>query len=126
MKAFMIAGDRSGAGKTSISLGIASLLSDRYRVQTCKVGMDYIDPSYLSAASRRPCRNLDGFVMDEANIRTIVDFAAQDADILLVEGVRGLYEGAEALTDRGSSAEIAKLLGIPVVLVVNARSITRS
>ncbi|MDD1675329.1 MAG: Ni-sirohydrochlorin a,c-diamide synthase [Methanomicrobiales archaeon] len=126
MKAFMIAGDRSGAGKTSISLGIASLLSDRYRVQTCKVGMDYIDPSYLSAASGRPCRNLDGFVMDEANIRTIVDFAAQDADILLVEGVRGLYEGAEALTDRGSSAEIAKLLGIPVVLVVNARSITRS
>jgi cobyrinic acid a,c-diamide synthase len=126
MKGLMIAGDRSGAGKTSISLGIASLLSDRYRVQTFKVGMDYIDPSYLSAASGRPCRNLDGFVMKESEIRTIVNHAAADADILLVEGVRGLYEGAEALTDRGSTAEIAKLLDIPVVLVVNARSITRS
>jgi cobyrinic acid a,c-diamide synthase len=126
MKALMIAGDRSGAGKTSISLGIASLFSDRYRVQTFKVGMDYIDPSYLSAASGRPCRNLDGYVMDESAIRTIVDHAAADADILLVEGVRGLFEGADALTDTGSSAEIAKLLDIPVVLVVNARSITRS
>jgi cobyrinic acid a,c-diamide synthase len=126
MKAFMIAGDRSGAGKTSISLGIASLLSDLYRVQTCKVGMDYIDPSYLSAASGRPCRNLDGFVMDAPAIRSIVDHAAQDADILLVEGVRGLFEGADALADTGSSAEIAKLLDIPVILVVNARSITRS
>jgi cobyrinic acid a,c-diamide synthase len=126
MKAFMIAGDRSGAGKTSISLGIASLLADRYRVQTYKVGMDYIDPSYLSAASGRPCRNLDGFVMDASAIRTIVDHAARDADILLVEGVRGLFEGADALADTGSSAEIAKLLDIPVILVVNARSITRS
>jgi cobyrinic acid a,c-diamide synthase len=126
MKAFMIAGDRSGAGKTSISLGIASLLADRYRVQTFKVGMDYIDPSYLAAASGRPCRNLDGFVMDAPVICTIVDHAAADADILLVEGVRGLFEGADMLTDRGSSAEIAKLLDIPVILVVNARSITRS
>jgi cobyrinic acid a,c-diamide synthase len=126
MKAFMVAGDRSGAGKTSICLGIASLLSDHYRVQTFKVGMDYIDPSYLAAASGRPCRNLDGFVMDAAAIRTIVDHAAADSDVLLVEGVRGLFEGADALTDRGSSAEIAKLLDIPVILVVNARSITRS
>jgi cobyrinic acid a,c-diamide synthase len=126
MKAFMIAGDRSGAGKTSISLGIASLLADHYRVQTYKVGMDYIDPSYLSAASGRPCRNLDGFVMEPQTIQTIVDHAAKDADILLVEGVRGLFEGADTLTDRGSSAEIAKRLGIPVILVVNARSITRS
>ncbi|MDD1673959.1 MAG: Ni-sirohydrochlorin a,c-diamide synthase [Methanomicrobiales archaeon] len=126
MKALMIAGDRSGAGKTSISLGIASLLADHHRVQTFKVGMDYIDPSYLAAASGRPCRNLDGFIMQGSEIRTIVDHAAQDADVLLVEGVRGLYEGADALTDQGSSAEIAKLLHIPVVLVVNARSITRS
>lgn len=126
MKAFMIGGDRSGSGKTSIAVGIASILSSKYEIQTFKVGMDYIDPSYLSAASGRPCRNLDGFVMDQSQIRLVVDHAARGADILLVEGVRGLFEGADALKDTGSSAEIAKLLDIPVVLVVNARSITRS
>ena len=126
MKALMVAGDRSGSGKTSITLGLASILSRQHRVQTFKVGMDYIDPSYLSAASGRPCRNLDGFVMNSREIQAITDHAAAGADLLLVEGVRGLYEGADALTDQGSSAEIAKLLNIPVVLVVNARSITRS
>lgn len=126
MRALMIAGDRSGSGKTSISLGLTSLFADRMRVQTYKVGMDYIDPSYLSAASGRPCRNLDGFVMSPDQIRTVVDHAAADSDLLLVEGVRGLYEGADALTDVGSSAEVAKLLGLAVILVVNARSITRS
>jgi cobyrinic acid a,c-diamide synthase len=64
--------------------------------------------------------------MDPAAIRTIVDHAAAGADVLLVEGVRGLFEGADALADTGSSAEIAKMLEIPVILVVNARSITRS
>lgn len=126
MKALMIAGDRSGSGKTSITLGIASLLARRLKVQTFKVGMDYIDPSYLAAASGRPCRNLDGYVMSSQEIRMIVDHASQGADLLLIEGVRGLYEGADALSDEGSSAEIAKLLDIPVILVVNARSITRS
>ncbi|MDH7593408.1 MAG: Ni-sirohydrochlorin a,c-diamide synthase [Methanomicrobiales archaeon] len=126
MKALMIAADRSGAGKTSISVGIAALLSTRCEVQTFKVGMDYIDPSYLGAATGRPCRNLDGFVMSRDEIRAIVDHACEGADVMLVEGVRGLYEGADAIADTGSSAEIAKLLGIPVVLVVNARSITRS
>ncbi len=126
MKALMISADRSGSGKTSITAGIASALSMKYRVQTYKVGMDYIDPSYLTAASGRACRNVDGFVMSREEIRGIVDHAAEGADILLFEGVRGLYEGASALDETGSSAEIAKLLGIPVILVVNARSITRS
>ncbi|MDD1660870.1 MAG: Ni-sirohydrochlorin a,c-diamide synthase [Methanomicrobiales archaeon] len=126
MKALLISGDRSGTGKTSISLALASLLSDRAHVQTFKVGMDYIDPSYLSAVTGRPCRNLDSFVMGDAEIRACFTHGCEGADFALIEGVRGLYEGADALTDRGSTAGIAKDLGVPVILVVNAKSITRS
>jgi cobyrinic acid a,c-diamide synthase len=126
MKALVISGDRSGTGKTSITLALASLLSDRMPVQTFKVGMDYIDPSYLAAVTRRPCRNLDGFVMGEEGIRASFAHGCRGADLALIEGVRGLYEGAEALTDAGSTAGVAKQIGAPVVLVVNARSITRS
>ena len=126
MKQILITGDRSGSGKTSITLALTALLAKNNRVQTFKVGMDYIDPSYLSAASGRPCRNLDTFTLSEHQIRDIFHFGCRNADIALVEGVRGLYEGADALTDTGSTASIAKILDIPVVLVVSAQSITRS
>jgi cobyrinic acid a,c-diamide synthase len=126
MKKILITGDRSGSGKTSITLALAALLSRNNRVQTFKVGMDYIDPSYLSAVSGRPCRNLDSFTLSDEQIREIFQYGCRGSDIALVEGVRGLYEGAEALTDIGSTASIAKLLELPVVLVVSAQSITRS
>jgi cobyrinic acid a,c-diamide synthase len=126
MKALLITGDRSGSGKTSITLALAALLAKGQAVQTFKVGMDYIDPSYLTAASGRPCRNLDSYAMDEATIQMIFAHGCQGADLALVEGVRGLYEGAEALSDTGSTASIAKTLHLPLVLVVSARSITRS
>jgi cobyrinic acid a,c-diamide synthase len=126
MKAILITGDRSGSGKTSITLALAAILSKNNRVQTFKVGMDYIDPSYLAAVSGRPCRNLDSFTMSDHQIRQIFTFGCRGADIALVEGVRGLYEGAEALSDVGSTASIAKTLSLPVVLVVSAQSITRS
>jgi len=126
MKALVISGDRSGTGKTSITLALASLLSERMAVQTFKVGMDYIDPSYLTAVTGRPCRNLDGFVMGGEGIQASFAHGCRGAGLALIEGVRGLYEGAEALTDAGSTAGVAKELGAPVVLVVNARSITRS
>jgi cobyrinic acid a,c-diamide synthase len=126
MKQILITGDRSGSGKTSITLALTALLSKHNRVQTFKVGMDYIDPSYLSAVSGRPCRNLDSFTLSEHQIRDIFLFGCRNADIALIEGVRGLYEGADALTDIGSTASIAKALDIPVVLVVSAQSITRS
>lgn len=126
MRALMVSGDRSGSGKTSISLAIAALLSQKMSVQTFKVGMDYIDPSYLAAVTGRPCRNLDTYVMAREDLARIFAHGMQEADLGLIEGVRGLYEGAEALDDTGSSAAVAKLLGIPVVLVVSARSITRS
>ncbi len=71
MKSILITGDRSGSGKTSITLALAALLKKRGTVQTFKVGMDYIDPSYLAAVSGRPCRNLDNFVLSEGQIRSI-------------------------------------------------------
>jgi len=126
MKAVLITGDRSGSGKTSITLALAALLSKTDKVQTFKVGMDYIDPSYLAAVSHRPCRNLDTFTLSGAQVQDIFRFGCRGADIALVEGVRGLYEGAEALGDTGSTAAIAKELDLPVVLVVSAQSITRS
>lgn len=126
MKQLLITGDRSGSGKTSITLALAALLSKNAAIQTFKVGMDYIDPSYLAAVSGRPCRNLDSFTLDPGQIREIFSYGCQGADMALVEGVRGLYEGAEALDDTGSTAAIAKALDLPVVLVVSAQSITRS
>ncbi len=126
MKQILITGDRSGSGKTSITLALTALLAKKHRVQTFKVGMDYIDPSYLAAASCRPCRNLDSFALSTAQIQEIYSYGCRGADIAIVEGVRGLYEGAEALTDLGSTAAIAKELDLPVILVVSAQSITRS
>jgi Ni-sirohydrochlorin a,c-diamide synthase len=126
MKTVLISGDRSGCGKTSISLALSSLLSRKMKVQTFKAGMDYIDPSYLTGVTGRPCRNLDSFVMSPADVSSIFDHGCRGADFALVEGVRGLFEGAEALTDTGSTEAIARDLGLPVVLVISARSITRS
>jgi len=126
MRQILITGDRSGSGKTSITLALAALLAKEHTVQTFKVGMDYIDPSYLAAVSGRPCRNLDSFTLSDTQIRDVFGFGCRGADMALVEGVRGLYEGAEALTDVGSTAAIAKTLDLPVILVVSAQSITRS
>ena len=126
IRTILIAGDRSGSGKTSISTSIAAALTEKYVVQTFKVGMDYIDPSYLTAATGRPCRNLDSFIMTDEEVRDIFTHACDGADIALIEGVRGLYEGSDAILDTGSTAGIAKILGVPIILVINARSITRS
>jgi cobyrinic acid a,c-diamide synthase len=126
MKSLLITGDRSGSGKTSITLAISALLSRDHEVQTFKVGMDYIDPSYLTGVTGRACRNLDTFVLDDPQMRTIYENGCRGADIAVVEGVRGLYEGADALSDTGSTADVAKKLGLNTILVVSARSITRS
>ncbi|MBO7351314.1 MAG: hydrogenobyrinic acid a,c-diamide synthase (glutamine-hydrolyzing) [Candidatus Methanomethylophilaceae archaeon] len=126
MKGFVIAGTGSGVGKTSITTGIMSLLSKRYKVQGFKVGPDFIDPMYHSAATGRPSRNLDSFLMDNDTIRNLVGYASEDADVCVIEGVRGLYEGFSGDDDLGSTAYIAKLLDLPVVLVVDSGSLTRS
>lgn len=126
MKGVVLAGTGSGVGKTSIATGLMSRLSKTKKVQAFKSGPDFIDPMYHSAATGRPSRNLDSFLMDDDTIRNLVGYASKDADICIVEGVRGLYEGFSGDGDQGSTAYIAKLLGLPVVLIVDARSLTRS
>jgi cobyrinic acid a,c-diamide synthase len=121
----LLAGDRSSSGKTTIVAGLLSALRGRgLNVQSFKVAMDYIDPSYHTWITGRPCRNLDGYLMPEKAVQEIYSHAAAGADIAVIEGVRGLYEGYDG--DLGSTAQIAKLLKVPVIFVVDARSITRS
>ena len=121
----IIAGDRSSSGKTTIVAGLLSALRGRgLGVQPFKVAMDYIDPSYHTWITGRSCRNLDGYLMTRAAVEEIYAHAAKGADIAVIEGVRGLYEGYDG--DLGSTAQIAKLLRTPVIFVVDARSITRS
>jgi len=123
----LISADRSSAGKTTIAMGLGSLLCKRgIRVQPFKVALDYIDSSYHTELTGRPCRNLDGFLMSDDTILESFSRGVKGAELALIEGVRGLYEGLEATSDVGSTAQIAKLLRCPVVLVINARSITRS
>ena len=121
----LIAGDRSSSGKTTIVAGLLSALRGRgLQVQPFKVAMDYIDPSYHTWITGRSCRNLDGYLMTEAAVKEIYNHAIEGADIAVIEGVRGLYEGYDG--DLGSTRRIAKLLQTPVIFVVDARSITRS
>ena len=126
MQSLLISGDRSGAGKTSITLGLAGLLSKTEVVQTYKVAMDYIDTSYLSGVTGRPSFNLDTFVQTDDQLAGLFSYGAKGADFGIVEGVRGLYEGRDSFTDVGSTASIAKRFCLPTILVVDARSITRS
>ncbi len=123
----LIAGDRSSAGKTTISIGIMSVLRDMgYKVQPFKVGLDFIDPSYHTEVTGRYSRNLDGYLMSDNAVCEVFSHAVDGADIAVIEGVRGLFEGLSATSDMGSTAQIAKLLKCPVILAINARSITRS
>ena len=126
MKGVVISGTGSGVGKTSIATGLMSRLSKRMSVQAFKAGPDFIDPMYHTAATGRPCRNLDSFLMDDSTLRNLAGYASKGADMCVVEGVRGLYEGFSGDGDLGSTAYVAKLLGFPVILVVDARSLTRS
>lgn len=123
----ILAGDRSSAGKTTISVGIMALLKEQGKtVQPFKVGLDYIDPSYHSMITGKQGGNLDGYLMSDKAITEAFIHSSEGADIAIIEGVRGLYEGLESLSDVGSTAQIAKVLKTPVILIVDAQSITRS
>ena len=123
----LIAGDRSSAGKTTVCIGLLGALRARgFEVQSFKVGLDYIDTGFHTLVSGRPSRNLDGFLMPPDTIKEIFVRGCEGADIAVIEGVRGLYEGLNYSNDIGSTAQIAKTLHCPVILVVDAGSITRS
>jgi cobyrinic acid a,c-diamide synthase len=123
----VIGGTESGAGKTSITLALVAALRRRgARVQTFKVGPDFLDPSYLAIASGRPCYNLDGWMMGRDYVEKLVARVTADADIAVIEGVMGLFDGAEPDSLEGSTAEIAAWLKSPVILVANVYGMARS
>jgi cobyrinic acid a,c-diamide synthase len=123
----VVAGTSSGAGKTSVACGlIAALRSRGHVVQGFKVGPDYIDPSYHALASGRPGRNLDAFLSGPELIAPLVLHGAQGADIAVIEGVMGLFDGASGRGELASTAHVAKLLDAPVLLVLDAASMARS
>ena len=119
--ALLIAAPTSGSGKTTIARGLMALLVHKgYTVQPFKCGPDYIDTKFHEAVCRRPSINLDTFMGTPEHVRELFFHYGQDADVCIVEGMMGLYDGYDR--DRGSSAEIARVLDIPVVLVVDAKS----
>ncbi len=123
----VIAGTNSGVGKTSVTLALVSALRKRgLRVQTFKVGPDYLDPTYLTLASGRPCYNLDGWMTSQAYVQNLFFEKAANTDVAVIEGVMGLFDGSDPVDSVGSTAEIATWLGAPVLLVVNAHGVARS
>ena len=123
----VIAGTGSGVGKTSLALGLVRALSRHgLRVQTFKVGPDFLDPSYLTLASGRPCYNLDGWMTGRPYVQGLFARTTRDADIAIIEGVMGLFDGASPSSLEGSTAEIAAWLGAPVLLTVNTHGVARS
>jgi cobyrinic acid a,c-diamide synthase len=127
MKGFLIAGTASGVGKTTAALAITAALRRRgYMVQPFKGGPDFLDTGHHTRISGRNARNLDTWMLSADANRDVLRRASQGADVLLVEGMMGLYDGKDGTTETGSSAEIAKLLKLPVVLVLDAGKTARS
>ncbi|MBK9574506.1 MAG: cobyrinate a,c-diamide synthase [Rhodoferax sp.] len=125
MARLLISAAHKSSGKTTITVGLCAALSAQgLRVQPFKKGPDYIDPMWLSQASRRDCFNLDPFLMSPEAITACFSRHAAQADIAIVEGNKGLYDGL-ALDGSNSNAAVAHLLDLPVVLVLDARGMTR-
>lgn len=122
---FLIAAPSSNSGKTTLTLGILRLLSDRgYTVQPFKCGPDYLDTKHHSLAAGRPGINLDSYMMTKEHVKELYARYAANADVAVVEGVMGLFDGARRM--EGSSAEIANLLSLPVILIVDAHAMAYS
>ncbi|WP_291855964.1 cobyrinate a,c-diamide synthase [Marinilabilia sp.] len=122
---FLIAAPKSNSGKTLITLGLIKALREQgYYVQPFKCGPDYIDPMHHAEIAGRSSYNLDLWMSSESHVKSVFNNQMKEADVGVVEGVMGLFDGA--CKDEGSSAAIARLLDIPVVLVVDASSVAYS
>ena len=146
--ALVIAGERSGAGKTTVTLALLSFLSRQgHQVQSFKVGPDYIDPMFHSYITGRPCRNLDPVLTSEAYVQSCFARHCQEVDLALVEGVMGLFDGvrkdgetkkshlsnapcpmprAQCPNNFASTAHIARLLNLPILLVIDCSRLSGS
>jgi cobyrinic acid a,c-diamide synthase len=123
----LIAGVSSGVGKTTLTVGLIRALRRRgLRVAAFKCGPDYLDPTYHSLAAGQPSQNLDGWMMGKQAVLDTFAAATESADIAIIEGVMGLFDGASPSSEEGSSAEIAKWLSAPVLLVADASGMARS
>ena len=117
-KGVLIAAPSSGAGKTTLTLALLRALKSAGRsVVSAKSGPDYIDPKFHEAASGTPCINLDAWAMDPATLQMLVHRQADSHDVLVVEGAMGLFDGAAS--GKGSAADLAATLHLPVILVVD-------
>ena len=125
MHRLLVSAAHKSSGKTTLSIGLAAALHRRgLAVQPFKKGPDYIDPLWLSAATGRACRNLDLYLSPPESVAAAFESACAGAEVALVEGNKGLYDGL-ALDGSNSNAALAGLLGLPVVLVLDARGMTR-
>jgi cobyrinic acid a,c-diamide synthase len=124
---FVVGGTASGVGKTTVTLALIAALRKRgYAVQSFKCGPDFIDGGHHARACGRPSRNLDGWMLSCDVNRQIFYRGAKGADVSVVEGVMGLFDGVDGASEAGSTAETAKLLRLPVVLVADASQLARS
>ena len=124
-RSFLIGAATSNSGKTTFTMGLLRALRDRgLKVQPYKCGPDYIDTMFHEMASGRESVNLDTYMASDEHVKEVFQRYGEDADVRIVEGVMGLFDGYDK--SKGSSAEIAMLLDIPVILVVNAKSVAYS
>jgi cobyrinic acid a,c-diamide synthase len=123
----LVAGTHSGVGKTTVAMGMMAALQRRgLRVQGFKVGPDFIDPSFHGTATGRNCRNLDGWMLSRETNLDIFARASEDADVAVIEGVMGLFDGKGAPSLAGTTAEMALWLDAAVVLVLDAAAMAGS
>ena len=125
-KKIVIAGSRSGVGKTTISLGLMAALKKRgFKVQPFKVGPDYIDPGFHTLICGRDSYNLDSYFLGAAGVNKVFSEKSKQADISMIEGVMGLFDG-KGKNSTSSTAEIAKIINAPVILIIDARKVAQS
>jgi cobyrinic acid a,c-diamide synthase len=127
VRALCIAGIASSVGKTTVTLALAAACRRRgLRVRCAKIGPDFIDPGFHAAATGAPSHTLDGWLLPPDVLRRTLGRAGADADLVLIEGMMGLFDGLEGRSEIGSTAEVAKRLGVPVLLVVDVAAQARS